>query len=86
MPFGQAGQAVDSAMICDSVMLDWEVKEEKKKEIQQSLLAHLISSSQYCLPGQVCAADSSVCPIATGGSTVQAADDAVQHIRCCRDH
>jgi hypothetical protein len=69
-------------------MLDWEVKEEEKKEKRkkrQSPLAHLISSSQYCLPGPVCAADSSVGPIAAGGSTVHAADDAVQHIGCCTD-
>ncbi len=68
-------------MICGYAMLDWEVKEEKKKEKrekQQRPLAHLISSSRYCLPGLVCAADSSVGPIAAGGSTVHAADGAVQ--------
>jgi hypothetical protein len=64
-------------------MLDWEVKEEEKKEKRkkrQSPLAHLISSSRNCLPGPVCAADSSVGPIAAGGSTVHAADGALQHI------
>ncbi len=36
-------------------------------------------------PGPVCAADSSVGQIATGASTVHAADGAVQHIACCTD-
>jgi hypothetical protein len=74
-------------MICDSAMLDWEVKEKrkKKKEKRQSQLSHLFSSSRYCLPGPVCAADSFVGPIAAGGSTVHAADGAVQHISCCTD-
>jgi hypothetical protein len=39
------GEWWDSALICGSAMLDWEVKEEKKKEKEkklQSPLAHLI--------------------------------------------
>jgi hypothetical protein len=70
-------------MICDSAMLDWDVKGRKTN--QQSPLAHLISSSQYCLPGPVCAADSSVGSIATGGSTVHVVNGAVQHIGYCID-
>ncbi len=87
MLFGQAGRAV-GLLICGSAMLDWEVKEENKKEKRkkrQSPLAHLISSSWYCLPGPVYAADSSVGLIAAGGSTVHAAVGAVQHIECCTD-
>jgi hypothetical protein len=57
-------------------------RKEEKKEKRQSLLAHLISSGQYCLPDPVCAADSSVGPIAAGGFTVHPADGAVQHIGC----
>ncbi len=74
------GERCDSALICGSAMLDWEVKEEKKQEKRikrQSLLAHLISSSRYCLPGPFCAADSSFGAIAAGGSTVHVADGAV---------
>jgi hypothetical protein len=69
-------------------MFDWEVKgknEKEKRNKRQSLLNHLISSSRHCLPGPVCAADSSVGPIAAGGSTVHAVDSAVQHIGCCTD-
>jgi hypothetical protein len=78
------GELWDSALICGSAMLDWEVKEEEKRKKEKNGRA-LISSSRYCLPGPVCAADSSVGPIEAGGSTVHAADGAVQHIGCCTD-
>ncbi len=87
MLFGQAERAVGLCFdlsSCSPAILDWGVREEeKKKKKRQSLLAHLISSGLYFLPGPVCAADSSVGPIAAGGSTVHAADGAVQHIMCC---
>ncbi len=84
MLLARQGERWDSALICASAMLDWEVKEEKKKEKgkkRQSPMAHLISSIRYCLPGPICAADSSVGPIAAGGSTVHAAES-VQTVQC----
>ena len=89
MLFGQAGRAVglcvDMCFCCYAQLGDEGKKIKIKEKKRQSPLTRLIPSSRYCLPGPVYAADSSVGPIAAGGSTVHAVDSAVQHIGCCTD-
>ena len=47
------GKRWDSAMICDSAMLDWEVKEEKKKD-PPDLVEPVLSARPYLCSRQLC--------------------------------